>query len=269
MRGNAGSTARDAAGEAGETVEARRPRPWTSSAALALWSVVGGTCLWGYVSGCMSQETGSDRGEATASRARGEAASKVDATGGHDTAPEASRSAVLGAARTTGVMNADVARGEAQASGSGRAAANDPATTGAVGSPAASGAAGASGAASDAAGASEGGAEAGESLWVAVEAADSEAAARRKQIAGQARALMAEPRVLACLLGHVPIGVGRRTALSGSLVVGAGGEAVKATIREGVVPATARACVESELLKTRFVAGSQARMTVPLKLEIR
>ncbi|WAS97154.1 hypothetical protein [Nannocystis punicea] len=99
--------------------------------------------------------------------------------------------------------------------------------------------------------------------------ADGEAAERRRRIAAQARALMGEPRVLACLLGHVTIGVGRRTALTGSLVVASDGKVVRASVRgDARVPAAARACVAAELEKSRFVAGPQAQLVVPLRLEI-
>lgn len=110
----------------------------------------------------------------------------------------------------------------------------------------------------------------GESLWVPVAQADGEAAERRRKIAAQARALMREPRLLACLLGHVTIGVGRRTALTGSLVVAGDGEVVRASVRGGdrAVPAGARACVAAELEKSRFVPGPQAQLVVPLRLEI-
>ncbi|MCY1069991.1 hypothetical protein OV090_34935 [Nannocystis sp. RBIL2] len=110
----------------------------------------------------------------------------------------------------------------------------------------------------------------GESLWVPVAQADGEAAERRRKIAGQARALMSEPRLLACLLGHVTIGVGRRTALTGSLVVAGDGEVVRASVRGGdrAVPARARACVAAELEKSRFLPGPQAQLVVPLRLEI-
>ncbi|MFZ6178330.1 hypothetical protein [Nannocystis pusilla] len=110
----------------------------------------------------------------------------------------------------------------------------------------------------------------GESLWVPVAQADGEAAERRRKIAAQARALMSEPRLLACLLGHVTIGVGRRTALTGSLVVAGDGEVVRASVRGGdrAVPAGARACVAAELEKSRFVPGPQAQLVVPLRLEI-
>jgi len=64
------------------------------------------------------------------------------------------------------------------------------------------------------------------------------------------------------------MGVGRRTELTGSVVVAGGGEVVRATIRAGAVPAVARACVADELEKTRFAAGPQAQLTVPLRLEI-
>ncbi|WP_096326318.1 hypothetical protein [Nannocystis exedens] len=110
----------------------------------------------------------------------------------------------------------------------------------------------------------------GESLWVPVAQADGEAAERRRKIAAQARALMGEPRLLACLLGHVTIGVGRRTALTGSVVVASDGEVVRASVRggDGAVPASARACVAAELEKSRFLPGPQAQLTVPLRLEI-
>lgn len=110
----------------------------------------------------------------------------------------------------------------------------------------------------------------GESLWVPVAQADGEAAERRRKIAAQARALMSEPRLLGCLLGHVTIGVGRRTALTGSLVVAGDGEVVRASVRGGdrAVPAGARACVAAELEKSRFLPGPQAQLVVPLRLEI-
>jgi hypothetical protein len=103
---------------------------------------------------------------------------------------------------------------------------------------------------------------------VTLEQVDGEAAARRRRIAAQARGLAEEPRILACLLGHVPMGVGRRTELTGSLVVAADGEVVRAKVRAGALPAAARACVEAELTRTRFAAGPQAQMRVPLHLEI-
>ncbi|MFY0541230.1 hypothetical protein [Nannocystis pusilla] len=71
-------------------------------------------------------------------------------------------------------------------------------------------------------------------------------------------------------MGHVTIGVGRRTALTGNLVVAGDGEVVRASVRGGdrAVPAGARACVAAELEKSRFLPGPQAQLVVPLRLEI-
>ncbi|WP_434417094.1 hypothetical protein [Nannocystis pusilla] len=290
------STIREAPRGAGSTTQGRAPGLSAAMAragsrarrsvaprtlALVLGAMFVGTCASVYVVSRMAKETGEPRGGegSGAPRAPFEGASLGGPNGGSaavalGAGPEAG--GVAGAAGTGGGVERREAAGGAAGAGSGGVE-----WRGATGS-VASGAAGTGSGGVEWRGAAEvdgsnapvdeaakpaGG---GESLWVPVAQADGEAAERRRKIAAQARALMSEPRLLACLLGHVTIGVGRRTALTGSLVVAGDGEVVRASVRGGdrAVPAGARACVAAELEKSRFLPGPQAQLVVPLRLEI-
>ncbi|MDC0666880.1 hypothetical protein [Nannocystis radixulma] len=298
------STIREAPRSDGSTTRGRVVQEWALTGeprlrrsparrvlALMLAAMVVGTGATVYVASCMSGETGV-RGEAGAARvSAGGASASAEPTGGPAGAGgERSDSGAAGERRRAeGTDGAVLTSGAA--GGSGSAVGGNGAAAGGGSGSAIGGAGGGSGfavgggsavdgrpASADEGGAAgKGGADAGpesvapgESLWVAVAQADGEVAERRRRIAAQLRALTSEPRILACLLGHVPMGVGRRTELTGSVVVAGDGEVVRATVRagEGAVPAVARACVAAELEKRRFAAGPQAQLAVPLRLEI-
>ncbi|MCY1054220.1 hypothetical protein [Nannocystis sp. SCPEA4] len=297
------STIREAPRSDGSTTRGRVVQEWAITGeprlrrsparrvlALMLAAMVVGTGATVYVASCMSRETG-ERGEAGAGRvSAGGASASAEPTGGPAGAGGERSDSGAGERRSAeGTDGAAVTSGAAGGSGSavgGNGAAAGGGSGSAIGGAGASeggGAGGGSGSAVGGGSAVDGGAAGkgeadagpesvapGESLWVAVAQADGEVAERRRRIAAQLRALTSEPRILACLLGHVPMGVGRRTELTGSVVVAGDGEVVRATVRagEGAVPAVARACVAAELEKRRFAAGPQAQLAVPLRLEI-
>ena len=95
---------------------------------------------------------------------------------------------------------------------------------------------------------------------------------RSRRIAGQLKALGRDAQVHACLLRHVPLGVGVKTTLAGSVTVNARGAVTLATIqspKQGpAIPASARLCVERRLEQARVAAGPEARLVVPIRLEV-
>jgi serine/threonine-protein kinase len=92
---------------------------------------------------------------------------------------------------------------------------------------------------------------------------------RARTIARQFRGLARDAKVHACLLKHVPLGVGVKTVLTGSATVNPRGAVTLATIATPKqLPASVRLCVERRIEQARVAAGAEPRLVVPVRLEV-